>query len=77
MPVHQKQHILQREWENVETERDLEVGLTWCTVHMPRVDGCTYAMGLRGVREEEAKNLTNGVSRDPERERARKHRKNI
>lgn len=44
---------------------------------MPRVDGCTYAMGLRGVREEEAKNLTNGVSRDPERERARKQRKNI
>lgn len=35
---------------------------------MPCVDGCTYAMGLRGVREEEAKNLANGVSRDPERE---------
>lgn len=41
---------------------------------MPRVDGCTYAMGLRGVREEEAKNLANGVSRDPEREQESRER---
>lgn len=38
--------------------------------------GCTYAMSLSGVREEEAKSSTNGVPRDSDRG-GRKERENM
>ena len=37
MPEHLKQHILQREWENVKTGGYLEANSTWCT-HAACVD---------------------------------------
>lgn len=39
------------------------------SLHILCVSGCTYAMDLRGVREEEAETSTNGAPGDSKRER--------